>query len=479
MNIYIDVEIAARELDSKLLLAVIAASRGHHAIVAVTSEILSAVEKGVFAPGIFHTKSLTPADFKISRHEELKNRGFAITSLDEEGGLLDYGYDDFARWRYSDASMGQASAVFCWGADDTETLKRLHPGHADKIHQTGSPRGDLWGPLFDNFWETPKFAPKKPFLLVSSNFTVNTVMRIDEKIRKKRESGALETDQSVVEALESYAENFRMISAFVQGIKHLAKHNTGYDIVLRPHPTERIELWRELLHGSSNVHVIRNDSITAWINQAFAVMHNGCTSAMEATVNGTSVVTYVPFAQEHAHQLPNELGYRAESPSDLLKTVTKLYDKSQSNTIKRAGTLHGGPVTTKIYIDDAELAAEKIVTVWESLDNGNLSRPSSLRAFQASLKLAKLFWRTRRRFRKKSFAQNIAPNGNVKFPPLEPADVRSRINRLQQILGLNQDLRVDFLSNHAVSVRPPKYFQKSFFAPPRQRSSRRSPRRSN
>jgi len=40
MNIYINVEIATRELDSKLLLATLAAARGHHVILSDLESIL-------------------------------------------------------------------------------------------------------------------------------------------------------------------------------------------------------------------------------------------------------------------------------------------------------------------------------------------------------------------------------------------------------------------------------------------------------
>ena len=64
MNIYQHVEHAARELDSKLLIATIAAARGHQVIVSDLEGIEKGMRRGVLAPGIFHTKSLTPSAMK-------------------------------------------------------------------------------------------------------------------------------------------------------------------------------------------------------------------------------------------------------------------------------------------------------------------------------------------------------------------------------------------------------------------------------
>ena len=59
MNIYIHVESLSRELDSKLLLAILAATRGHHVLVSNLGGITRGISSGILSPGIFHTKSLT------------------------------------------------------------------------------------------------------------------------------------------------------------------------------------------------------------------------------------------------------------------------------------------------------------------------------------------------------------------------------------------------------------------------------------
>ena len=79
MNIYLHVEISARELDSKLLLATLAASRGHQVIVSDLVGIQKGINSGLLAPGIFHTKSLTPGPVKISNHKAMIKKGNLVT----------------------------------------------------------------------------------------------------------------------------------------------------------------------------------------------------------------------------------------------------------------------------------------------------------------------------------------------------------------------------------------------------------------
>ena len=60
MNIYLHIEILVRELDSNLLLACLAAKRGHQVFISNLSDLDTGIKMGLITPGIFHTKSLTP-----------------------------------------------------------------------------------------------------------------------------------------------------------------------------------------------------------------------------------------------------------------------------------------------------------------------------------------------------------------------------------------------------------------------------------
>lgn len=456
MNIYQHVEISVRELDSKLLLAVIAASRGHQVLISDLGSIKLGVRKGLLAPGIVHTKSLTPSNEKVARNNFFIDRQNLISSIDEEGGLVDYGYDTFAVVRYSDETIGQASAVFGWGCEDAQTLKRTYPKYINRIHQTGSPRADQWKPCFKDYWGTPKGMPNKPFLLMSSNMgSANAIRPLHESIRSERRAGYFQRDpESFTKHFNFISEDYRMTLAFIEAIQYLAdKSNGDYDIVLRPHPIENIEAWKVYLKGIPNVHVIREGSITAWVNNAFAVMHNGCTTALEATISGIPVVTYIPFEQEYARELPNELGIHCKSHEALSSEISHLFETSKTGASLDDNVKLPESVAKKIYLDQQELAAEKIVKVWESLDNGELSRSCNWILFQIVLylvKLRSLVVFTLRSVFPRKFGLNTA---NHKFPPLEAEDIHGRVRRLQRVLGLDEKLESKLLSERTVLIR--------------------------
>ena len=454
MNIYLHIESSIRELDSKLLLAILAASRGHHVLISNLGGIIRGMRSGILAPGIFHTKSLTPGNDKIIRHQKMIDSGFIITSIDEEGGLVDHGYEKFAKIRYSEQTISQASAIFGWGYEDTDTLKRIYSKYSSKIHKTGSPRADMWKPFFSDYWAAPQGKPRKPFLLISSNLALaNNINQLHLLIKSHKNSGYYQRDPEMLDNhLTTFAEEGHMMSAYIKAIRKLANNNNDYDIVLRPHPNENIKTWKICLEDIPNVHVIQEGSISAWVNHAFAVVHNGCTTAIEATISEKPVVTYIPFRQKYSRELVNELGHRVASPDELLEKVSSLFEAMRSNNQKNMSKKIPEIVSKKINLDNDKLAAERIVEIWESLSNDNISKPTNWIKFKWFLKVMKLRDIVRREVKKNS-PRRFGLNKDHKFPALERNDITERISKLQNILRIDKKLECKFLSDKIILIK--------------------------
>ncbi len=456
MNIYLHLEISLRELDANLLLATLAASRGHEVIVSDISGIESGLRKGLIEPGIFHTKSLSPNKGKINRHQKFVDNGFAITSNDQEASLQSYGYDEFSKTRYSDQTIDQSSAIFGWGPEDVDTLKQKYSKHQSKIYMTGSPRADLWKSIFSDYWIMPDGAPKKPFLLISSNMGVCHNKFFHEQVKFKKDSGIYKRDPKRFDLdFVKKADGYRVTAAFIKAIDYLAKNNDDYDIVLRPHPTESIECWEILLGPIPNVHVIKDGSITAWINNAFAVMHNGCTTALETIVSKKPLITYDPFQPPITiGKLANELGYRVQSLEKLSNIIDSIFKKDNPNEQKDIDVKSSEVISKKIHFDNNELAAEKIVKIWEEIGKNNFSQTTNWIKFKWFLKLKdfrdtigmvlkRLFPNTFKRFRK-----------DDKFPSsFDKHNIQAKIKRFQLALGINENLKCEILSKRTILIR--------------------------
>ena len=454
MNIYIHVELSPRELDSKLLLATLAASRGHDVVVSDMEVIEKGLVRGWLPPGVFHTKSLTPSKIKIDRHEALISSGSKITSIDEEAGLDRYGYENFSKQRYADRSIDQASAVFTWGEEDFETLKKNFKKHSNKFYKTGSPRIDFCKPFMSEYWNVPKTIPKKPFLLISCNTGyANNINSFGKLIKFENEMGRYQSNPKHLEmTIGRYAEDFNKMQAYIEAVKYLSIHNSGYDVVFRPHPAEDMEAWKIILNGIPNVHVIRDGPIDAWVKNAFAVLHNSCTTALEATISNTPVVTYVLPGQKYSPQLANELGYRVESLEELLNKINIIFDSSSNNKKKKLAESLPNVVSKKIFFDD-ELAAEKIIKIWENIDNNKLSSSSNFKRFKWILKYNMLKKSTKKILRRLLPMRLNSIDKNPKFIELDQNDISERIKKFENILGLSKKLECKLLSEKTIYIR--------------------------
>jgi len=451
MNIYIHLEVTTRELDYKLLLAVIASARGHEVIISDQESIIKGLERKLLTPGIFHTKSLTPGKTKILKHTKILNAGCKITSIDEEGGLVDYGYDRFVKTRYSSKTIGQASAVFTWGPEDFKTLKKHFPNYIKKIHMTGSPRVDLWRPNLFSYWKKKIRILNKPFLLIPSNFGAGlAVQSLYERIKIRKRGGYLDREPELLNKLiDRESEQFKLIGYFIQAIKHLAHQNKNYLIVLRPHPSESIETWRILLDKIPNVSVIADDGVSLWVKNAFAILHNGCTTALEASFFKKPIITYSPFKANHSRELANDLGQKVTTLHELSKKVDDIFFKNlKKNKKKKINQPLPKILLKKIFVDEKETASKKILNIWENLDSKELSKTNNWLLFKLSLKIMK-FNGTLHRFLKKDTDRNK----NFKFPPFEKDEILLKIKKLRKILKIKNELSCEFLSDRTLLIK--------------------------
>lgn len=370
MNIYIPIEVKVRELEGRSLLAIAAAERGHTVILGEKKDTLSLAKKGKLPPGIIHMKSITPHDSMISTLTELEEHGHIITVQDEESGLLDESYEKFAKLRFSDKTLSQVSGVFAWGEFDSTSLKEKYTDHSDKIVVTGSPRVDFWRKEFEGYFENPVMNDefqKKPYILVVSNFgSFLNENRLWDIFARLRKAGYFERDKSKEQnEYENAAYQIRLIGKFVEMIRSLSETYPDMNIIVRPHPVESLEGWSKIIGEFPNIFVNREGTISRWIRHSKMIIHNGCTSALEATISGVPRVAYRPFPSDLERDIPNSLSVNAFSLDELKKIVSNLLENKKTKNIREEEqTLL---LNQRIANQKGTLAADCVVDEWEKL----------------------------------------------------------------------------------------------------------------
>jgi len=372
MNVYIPIEIKVRELEGRVLLALAAAERGHTVVVGAKKDTLALASKGVLPPGVIHLKSITPHDSMKKMLSKLKQNGHAITVQDEESGLLDESYDTFARLRFSDETIEAVDKVFAWGNYDLRSLKEFYPDQAEKFALAGSPRVDFWRKDFAEYYSghtESKNLGGKPYIMVVSNFSGplnmnrfwNVMARLDEAGYFEREEGRERHEY------ENAAYQTRLIGEFVFMIRNLRKKFPDYNILVRPHPVESEEGWEKLIGNVPGVFIKREGTISPWIRHAKAIIHNGCTSAMEAAVSGQNRIAYRPIPSDIERQIPNKVSLNAYSEVELHQFLEEMIRDEDSHAKNSRFKVIDDIIHDRFAVSETKLAADKIVDEWESI----------------------------------------------------------------------------------------------------------------
>lgn len=368
MNIYLRIEILARELEGRLLLALAAAERGHRVLMGDLSALLS--HRIWLPPGIFHDKSLTPARSKLALHARLSERGFLVTSQDEEHGLLDeFGtWADFAAKRFSDRSLAGAARAFMWGPHDHRILTDLYPQYADRIVRTGSPRVDLWRPEL-----TPLHASRaldgidatRPYILFAHQGAI--VMDHNpfwQRIADQRPHYFRGDDDPFEWGwYRRCAGEVRYLEHLIPAIRAVASANPDAQLVIRPHPLDADGSWRALVGDLPNLVITRAGTASTWLRRASLVVHNGSTVGFEAAAAGVPLVSFRPVEDRDGY-VSNRLGRSAHTRDELLGLVRLALDGGAPE-----GGWHapGGVLEDRLGPLSGPLAADRIVDEWEAV----------------------------------------------------------------------------------------------------------------
>ena len=180
-------------------------------------------------------------------------------------------------------------------------------------------------------------------------------------------------------------------------------------------------------------------------------MH-GLTIALEATISNKPVVTYVLPGQKYSPQLANELGYRVKSLEELLNKINTIFNSSTISTKQKLDEPPPNIISKKIFFDD-ELAAEKIIKIWENIDNNKLSNSSNLKKFEWILRYNMLKKTSKNVLKRLLPVKFNSINKNPKFIQLDQNDISERIKKFEKILGLSKKLDCKLLSEKTISIK--------------------------
>lgn len=309
--LYLPVEIKVRELDAKLLLAYYAAREGYRVIIG--EHRMVELASRTYPKGIFFSKGY-PEGFRKRIITEAKSNGHILVELDEEGLILN-NTTQYIDDRMRLDMLHLVTQEYCWGKFQKETISNAAPSFASNCHIVGHPRFDLLTPKFKALFkkEVEQIKNKyQEFILINTRFSLyNSVSE------KKNQN---------TDGLTLYIK--RLYYYFLDLVKAMCERFPDTNFIVRPHPGESANAYREAFSKYHNVHVIHEGNIVKWLMAAKVIVQNGCTSSIEAFLIGRPIISYIPIISEkYDVEFPNELGIKARNTKEVNSLLENIMNK--------------------------------------------------------------------------------------------------------------------------------------------------------
>lgn len=447
----IPVENQVRELDPKLLLACVAARRGFSSVIGSRREMEMRIES--FPRSIYLSKSMTVRSLLF--FWVAAKFGHDIITWDEEA-LVHLPPETYYSRRLHPAAIRYVSHLFAWGEENAELWRGYpHLPAGVPIHITGNPRSDLLRPELHDFYADEVEAIRREcgnFILVNTNFNHVNAFGPDMNLFKpvKTPGETPKFGRAARGMSRGYAEGLRdhklaVFRDFQHLIPELEKSFPDHTIVVRPHPTESHEIYRTIAAGRRRVRVTNDGNVVPWLLCARALIHNGCTTGIEAFELGVPAISYratVNAAYDNGfYRLPNAVSHNCFSLEELCATLERILD---GRLAAPDGEDRIRLLRYHLAATDGALACERMVEVLEQIASDQ-KRPLS-----ASLPQRLNRWATRGGLQVLRRIKSLLPGSHNRpefqrhrFPGISVDALTAKIARLQRLLGDDRRLVVE------------------------------------
>ncbi|MDP7164431.1 MAG: hypothetical protein QGF97_04055 [Alphaproteobacteria bacterium] len=432
------IETKVREFHAKLLLAAVAAEQGYQVLLGEQNAMLA--QRRHLPRGIYIDKSVGRT--KTANFRRLKAAGSRVAAWCEEGPVY-RDRDTYLHERVSNESLAEASLFFAWGEVQAGDVRLKAPEAAAKIRLSGNPRFDLLRPEWRGLFAPQAEALRRrfgPYLLLNGNFSrYNHFMGYDFWIEALKQRGTI-TNQSQLAFFRHWRDFLgEIFHGFTAALPVLARAFPEHRLIVRPHPSEDHDEWRRQARGLDNVEVVYEGSVIPWLLAAEAVLHNSCTTGLEAYLLGRPVVAFRPACDAILDsELPNAVSRQAFELDELVAVIGEVLEGGTT------GAPDAGLAARYIAALDGPLAAEQVVAALDeiafpgaSLALGPVAR-LGLAGGQTLAAVKPWVRRLRQGARANAYAAQ-------KFPGIELEEVAAGLQQFRELSGRFNEVRSEAL----------------------------------
>lgn len=453
----IPVEIFNREFDAKVLLSCFAAERGFSVIIGAKRDInlnLASLPRSIYLPINLHNRNQTTTYL-------LANLGHTLAGMDEEA-IVYCSPEVYVKEKLGTSVFPQPKLFLAWGSENARIWKSQKNYNGMPVHITGNSRTDLLRPELQQYWTQQVKDIRQKYgkiILINTNFGKLNNFRPNKGDEKKALDAATQSPSTVDQQELGMAKHrFELFHHFQEMVGEVGRAFPTHTVLIRPHPSESHETWKQAAKGCSNVQVHFEGHVTPWLLASDAIIHNSCTTGLEGFLLHRQVFSFQPIISElFDKKLPNSLSQQATSSTeliDLIRTALSSPTPSQKN-----GTLGKTQLIDKyLAFLNGPFASEKIIDVLENFDdtvpltaptwrNILVAKSYSIarkykRTFNATFRMSNL-----NRSQRHQYLQHI-------FPEIEFSAIHKRIECFQRILQRFPNIRVRSLNKSIFEISP-------------------------
>jgi len=425
-TVIIPIETKVREFHSKLLLSCVLAENGVRVILGGSQQIRGGLP--VWPTGLFLDKSVSPSRARL--FGEYKQWGHKIAAWCEEG-LTIVDPNEYLPRKIDAQAMRQVEQFYAWGPYQAGLVKGKCSESVEKIVLAGNPRIDLlrkpFRAIFDE--DVKKLNDRcGRYILINTNFSLCNHQKGEGAfMRLQKDAGKLKTPEDEAFARQWVAHKTAIFEAFKAFIPKLCTQLSEMNVIIRPHPSENHGTWAKLAEPFKNCQVVHEGTVVPWIIGSDVLIHNGCTTGIEAYLLDKPVLAYQPVTNSvYDAELPNGVSEQIYSESDLLRRAGEIVQNRES---PRHSAEQEAFIAQYISQTAGELASDFIAREIGDI----LSRPFGRDAIESTLALMRrVLWRIRHP------RGPVAPDTvyhRQKFPGLSKMEVEQAINLFTKCSG--------------------------------------------
>ncbi|WNL27661.1 hypothetical protein QUR76_08645 [Arcobacter cryaerophilus gv. pseudocryaerophilus] len=432
--LYLPIESKVREFDAKILIALEALQNDYIVIIGSKSMMryMKFLPKGI----LFYKDSSAPME---QRFKNFKKIGHKIIVHDEEG-FVQMNWDDYCKTRINFDTLKYVDKYLCWGNEQFKAIEqaKININKNLSMVKVGHPRIDLLRNPIRNY-NFDKSINGKMILINTKLGEYNHQKGETAWIDIMKNHNMIQSESFLKLKMEQVSYKKSLMEYYINLINSISGKYKDCKIILRPHPVENVDKWKELTRDLSNVIVTNEKPIGYWIHQSDLVIHTGCTTALEAFIMDKPVITFKPIDDKRFEvPLPDSISLKATNEEQCVELISKLMNNDYDyDTYKK----NGNEILCKnIESLKGEFAYKKIV---EELDKLEV-QPVNF-SFILQIKIKSLFLIQKIKSYAKKYLKPTPLNENQVF---HKNDIELSVQNLQKVIDMQDYTIIDKLSDN-------------------------------